>query len=394
MKEKIIKSLQILLMAFVLMLTAIGMPALPGIDSGVAFAQTGSTAKEISWTDWRDPYNGGRDLQTPYLEMTGILTRDSREITVTAKAKQYHSLFADRWLNDLGIVTSKPPTHIVGAEVKNLPTFTYAPRMGLTGANSGITITFSEPVQDPLLVIKNWFPKDYGSISDSSGTGILIEIVNQGPTLPQYTAQVVLNDTKDGFLVKGSSDRRDVFPTYQSGVANAVIRVPGVYKSFDFNNTRIHNDAYQGGIFTVGVADIVEVYNDIVNIDSVTNSSKAQAVKVTLPAGNYTISVVGKKDGGTYDAWTKNTKVKGCDGNGKNCTQGWEHKYLYQLGAGKKVKIKGTGRYETPALALANLPDDVTFTLTEPTEAIFYLKDTNDASNNQGGLSLHIVGKE
>ncbi|MBP0016030.1 MAG: hypothetical protein J7647_00550 [Cyanobacteria bacterium SBLK] len=315
--------------------------------------------------------------------MTGIITKDSREITVTAKAKQYHSLFADRWLNDLGIATAKPPTHIVGAEVKNLPTFTYAPRMGLQGVHSGVTITFSEPVRDPLLVIKNWFPNDDGTISDSSGAGIPIEIVSQGPTLPNYTAQVVLNGTKDGYLVKGT------------GVANAVIRVPGVHKSFDFNNNdAIREDAYHGGIFTVGLAETGEVYNDIVNLDSVTNSSKVQAVKVTLPAGNYTISVVGKKDGGTYDAWTKNTKVKGCDGNGKNCTQGWEHTYFYQLGAAKKVKVKGVGRYATPALALANLPADITFTLTQPTEAIFYLQDKKKIVNNQGGVSLHIVGKE
>ncbi|MBP0019488.1 MAG: hypothetical protein J7647_18295 [Cyanobacteria bacterium SBLK] len=131
----------------------------------------------------------------------------------------------------------------------------------------------------------------------------------------------------------------------------------------------------------------------IVNINSTENLSSSEGAKVTLPAGNYTVSVIGKKDGGEYDAWTKNSRVNGCDEDGKKCKKGWEHKYFYQLGDAKKVKVKQTGRYATPEQALENPPADATFTLTEETEVSFFVQDPKNPANNQGGVSLQIIGK-
>ncbi|MEM9540275.1 MAG: hypothetical protein AAGA60_12340 [Cyanobacteria bacterium P01_E01_bin.42] len=143
---------------------------------------------------------------------------------------------------------------------------------------------------------------------------------------------------------------------------------------------------------TVFPCDSVD-FATIINIDSTKNLSPDEGVKVTLPAASYTVSVIGKEDGGVYDAWTKNSRVEGCDENGLKCKKGWEHKYFYQLGDAKKVKVKQTGRYETPEQALENPPADITFTLTEETEVSFFVKDPKNPANNQGGVSLQIVSE-
>lgn len=135
------------------------------------------------------------------------------------------------------------------------------------------------------------------------------------------------------------------------------------------------------------------VEGNIINIDSTQNLSPETATKITLPAGTYTLHVIGQADGGNYDAWTRTELIDGCDGNGENCTKGWEHKYFYQLGNTDSVKVDRTDRYSTASAALANPPADVSFTLTEDTEVQFYVVDGGDPTNNQGGVSLQVISQ-
>ncbi|MGK7939865.1 MAG: choice-of-anchor C family protein [Crocosphaera sp.] len=135
------------------------------------------------------------------------------------------------------------------------------------------------------------------------------------------------------------------------------------------------------------------VNGNIINIDSTENLSPETAVKLTLPAGNYTLHVIGEKDGGNYDAWTRNERIEGCDNNGEHCSKGWEHKYFYQLGNSDRIKVDRTDRYATAEQALENAPEDITLTLTEETEVVFYVVDDGDVSNNQGGVSLEVISQ-
>lgn len=130
---------------------------------------------------------------------------------------------------------------------------------------------------------------------------------------------------------------------------------------------------------------IAEIENQIVNIDARANHSSGTAVIVSMDPGTYTAHIIGTADGGTYDAWSRNSFNKGCDADGNNCKYGFEHKYAIR--APKLMTVKRTGRYETPELALQNAPADVTFTLDEATDVKFYVYDTKP-SNNRGGVSL------
>ncbi|MBP0016029.1 MAG: hypothetical protein J7647_00545 [Cyanobacteria bacterium SBLK] len=324
------------------------------VEVAIADPAAESSTNEVVWTDWTTV---SADLKIA----TGAITKGSHEITVTSTADPTHNFVQ----TDGGTDYWKPADPYLSTEVENAPS---TPDIVTLNTGGTVTITFSEPVRNPLVALVSW---NLGSVKFSAP----IEVLSDGKKGYWGTGTAVLNGEKNGFSPQGE--------------LHGVIRLPGVYESLSFTHP---SENWHG--FTIGISDIAEVYNGIVNLDSIENSSKKQAVKVTLPAGEYTISVISQEEGGAYDAWTKNSKVTDCDESGKKCTKGWEHKYFYQLGDTKRVKIKGTGRYETPALALENLPEDVTFTIEEETEAIFYLQDKKDVSNNQGGVSLKIVGKK
>lgn len=132
---------------------------------------------------------------------------------------------------------------------------------------------------------------------------------------------------------------------------------------------------------------------DLVNIDATSNLSESEAVKLTLPAGNYTIHVIGQEDGGDYDGWLRTNSIQDCDDNGENCVKGWENKFFYQLAGASRKKVDRTGHYETAKQVIAHPPADATFTLDQETEVSFYVVDKGDPSNNQGGVSLQITGE-
>ncbi|MBP0019001.1 MAG: DUF642 domain-containing protein [Cyanobacteria bacterium SBLK] len=156
-----------------------------------------------------------------------------------------------------------------------------------------------------------------------------------------------------------------------------------------FDNLNELADGQGAFLDSVSLVEIDRTF--IANIDSTMNLSPETGAKYVLPAGAYTVSIIGQQEGGKYDAWNRNgTSVTGCDTAGKNCTKGWEHKYFYKIGDSKQVAVDRTGRYQTPQLALANAPADVSFTLTEESEVSFFVTDTGDTTNNIGGVSLLI----
>ncbi|NEQ99980.1 MAG: hypothetical protein F6K30_25315 [Cyanothece sp. SIO2G6] len=132
-----------------------------------------------------------------------------------------------------------------------------------------------------------------------------------------------------------------------------------------------------------------EKIKTIVNIDARTNTDADKAVIQPLPAGDYTVHVIGTSDGGQFDAWNRTNHNENCDASGANCKYGFEHRTSIRTPS--FLQIERTGRYDTPELALQNAPTDVSFTLEEDSEVKFYVYDTINADNNQGGVSLLVT---
>lgn len=117
---------------------------------------------------------------------------------------------------------------------------------------------------------------------------------------------------------------------------------------------------------------------------------ESNPVILSLADGDYTVSVIGKDQGGEYDAWSRNGgKTEGCDDDGGNCEKGWEHEYSFAYGPNYK-RVYSTGRYSATDLALQNTPAEQSFVLSVKTDVKFYVVDTGEAKNNSGGVSLKI----
>ncbi|MBP0019000.1 MAG: DUF642 domain-containing protein [Cyanobacteria bacterium SBLK] len=203
------------------------------------------------------------------------------------------------------------------------------------------------------------------------------------PKIPDNRLNVRWGNTLVAQLSKNGTGLTDT----QWQVYTYELQATAITTRLSFDNLNELSNVY--GAFLDGVSLRQSTF--ITNIDSTTNLSPETGAKLTLPAGEYTSSIIGTQEGGDYDAWNRNgTNVTGCDAEGKNCTKGWEHKYFYKIGDSKQVKVDRTGRYQTPQLALANASADSSFTLTQETEVSFFVTDTGDMTNNQGGVSLLI----
>ena len=138
------------------------------------------------------------------------------------------------------------------------------------------------------------------------------------------------------------------------------------------------------------------------NLDARTNNSKNPVVQ-SLKAGKYKVHILSKQEGAQFEAYFIHSKLRGCDGDGKNCKKGWETRYYFKspyhkvvdnscskpFTTSKKHNTK-TCRYSTPELAADNAPKDVEFTLKKDADVKFYIWDSQGLDNNQGGLSLKI----
>jgi len=127
----------------------------------------------------------------------------------------------------------------------------------------------------------------------------------------------------------------------------------------------------------------------IVNLDAKNNTKKTPIVKF-FKAGTYDVSVVGKSQGGRYDAWSLWDINIGCDEKGENCTTGWLNEYNI-VSREFTIKVDGTGKYATPEQALA-AAKTTSFTLASDGQVNFYLDDELPL-DNRGGMSLAVKKK-
>lgn len=132
----------------------------------------------------------------------------------------------------------------------------------------------------------------------------------------------------------------------------------------------------------------------LININAKINN-KDNPISQTFPAGGYQVSIMGLADGGIYDSWNSSGKVRECDGNGENCSLGWETRYYFRepynkVTDGNCTKPKyGSCRYDSATKAQEKAPAPVLFSLDEETEMLFYIEDRKP-SNNAGGVSLKV----
>jgi hypothetical protein len=127
-----------------------------------------------------------------------------------------------------------------------------------------------------------------------------------------------------------------------------------------------------------------------VDIDAVANHSQSTAVVTSLPAGTYTVHVIGTDWGGQYDAWSTSNENQGCQGDGTGCQKGFEHQF--SIRTPKLYMVKRTGKYETPELALQNAPADKTIKVKEDGDVEFYVYNPGKFANNRGGVSAWVTG--
>ena len=129
----------------------------------------------------------------------------------------------------------------------------------------------------------------------------------------------------------------------------------------------------------------------IVNIDA---TNKDPVVKF-FKAGTYEVSVIGKSEGGRYNAWSRWQKTE----NYGEFSTGWLNTYTIDSPQFKKINIDDPDHplpYETEeaALAAAKTRGSFTFTLNSDGEVKFHLEDEeNKYSDNRQGMSLAVKKK-
>lgn len=138
-----------------------------------------------------------------------------------------------------------------------------------------------------------------------------------------------------------------------------------------------------------------------VNLNGVTNASLngANAVSQWFSAGTYNVTFTQDQ----YTAFSRFSSSTGCDGAGKNCTQGWENSArivadgtTFDLGDGAANGgfgpiSPGDGYYVDAATAFANAGGWVQqFTLAAAGNVKFFIYD-DQLSDNRGGVSLSIA---
>ena len=288
----------------------------------------------VAWTDWTT-------ISSDRKTATGSIVTGSHTITVTSISDSTHTSYSE--IDDDVNKHWGPKAVYVSPEVDSPPSNNDL----LTLFHAGtVTITFSEPVRDPLLALLSWN-------SNTTDFGVPIEVLSQGAGDRSFN----INGDGDGFV----SNR---------GEAQGVIRLPGIYKSITFTHTR---ENWHG--FTVGILGVPT----IVNIDPTQNYDSSTAVTRNLPAGEYKVEVIGTAQGGQFDAWSRKCNCK------------WDTYYSRRLGSSGPKKIGNPNKYNSKAEALANRVPSTSFTLTDETDVKFYTYSTS-AADNIGGVSMQVEG--
>ncbi|MDY6940278.1 MAG: discoidin domain-containing protein [Cyanobacteriota bacterium] len=116
--------------------------------------------------------------------------------------------------------------------------------------------------------------------------------------------------------------------------------------------------------------------NQSVDLDATQNTNKEHAKVCSLPAGDYTVTLLGTAEGGKYDAWSS------------TCSQKWRN--AYKIRGDAKVTVSETGVYPSAGEALAHRPAAETFRLDDPGEVKFYTY-SKSPENDCGGVSLNVT---
>lgn len=178
----------------------------------LALGSTASHAVPVSWTDW---------TASAPSQATGTLDVQGTPVGVA---------FSGTWgfvqSSGSGINYWNPPGPYQSGLVDNAP-----PGTDIVALNTGgtATVTFSEPVRDPLLALVSW----NGNTVDF---GVPIEILSFGQGY-WGNGTPVLNDSGTGFFGQGE--------------VHGVIRLPGVHSAVEFTHT---SENWHG--FTVGVVGL------------------------------------------------------------------------------------------------------------------------------------------
>lgn len=175
-------------------------------------------AATISWTDW----TGTSQVTSAVF---GDLTVGATTVNVTYSGPYSFAQISsgtNYWTE------GSPAPYTGSALVDNAP----PPPDIIALAQGGLkTITFSQPVQDPLIALVSW----NGNTVDF---GVPIEILSFGPGF-WGNGTPILNAAGTGF--------------FGSGEVHGVIRLPGVFTSISFTDT---SEGWHG--FTVGVVGLAD----------------------------------------------------------------------------------------------------------------------------------------
>lgn len=172
-----------------------------------------AVAAPANWTDWTAVTVGAPGV-------VGTLNTGSGSVGVT-----YSGLYAFAQTSG-GTNYWSPSAPYISASVDNAPPASDIIALNL-GGTATATISFSAPVQDPLLALVSW----NGNTVDF---GVPIQILSFGAGF-WGNGTPVLNVDGDGF--------------FGSGEVHGVIRLPGTFSSISFTHT---SENWHG--FTVGVA--------------------------------------------------------------------------------------------------------------------------------------------
>lgn len=172
---------------------------------------SGAAAADIIWTDWQTATTN---------QVNGVLTIGSDTVNV-----QYNGPYAFAQTGG-GINYWSPSTPYISATVPNVPPGTDIIALSTGGAK---TITFSQPVTDPLLALVSW-----NSNTVDFRTQINVLSFGQG-----YwgNGTPVINSGGTGF--------------YGQGEVHGVIELPGTFSSIAFTDT---SESWHG--FTLGVRGV------------------------------------------------------------------------------------------------------------------------------------------
>lgn len=184
------------------------------------FSASAAVAANVDWTNW----TSATGANTVAGVVSGTLSIGPSTVDVTANGN-----YSFAQINGIGTNFWIPSTPYISSTVSNPP-----PDPDIVALNTGgqETITFSQPVQNPLLALVSW----NGNTVDF---GVPIEFLSFGAGF-FGTGTPIINATGTGF--------------FGNGEVHGVVELPGSFTSISFTHT---SEFWHG--FTVGVVGLAPV---------------------------------------------------------------------------------------------------------------------------------------